>query len=127
MSEQTKILAELHKMVMTIIQNGQASEEEANKIDELEALLHKQRCFKSISGSKHANQGEEIASLFFNDRFEEGIDKMYEYKITPEDFFGFAQYHYDDEHEDEELVSMFTNVFIADVQKAYETKCQSKQ
>ena len=126
MSEQTKILAELHKMVMSIIQKGQASVEEANKIDELEALLHKQRCFKAISGSEYANQGEEIASLFFKDRFQEGIDKMYEYKITPEDFFGFAQYYYDDEHEDEALVVMFTNVFIADVNKAYESKCQSK-
>jgi len=125
MSEQTKILTEIHQMVMTILKNGTATEEEANKIDELEALLHKQNCFKEIDHASHSCQGEEIASLFFNDHFQTAIEKMCERKITPEDFFGFAQYHYDDEHEDEHLTQMFTNVFIEDVNKAYQLKCAS--
>lgn len=125
MSEQTKILTELHEMVMTILKNGTATVEEADKIDELEALLHQQKCFKEIAHTDHACHGEEIGSLFFNDHFQEAIDKMCEFEITPEDFFGFAQYHYDDEHEDEHLTQIFTNVFIADVSKAYQLKCTS--
>lgn len=126
MSEQTKILTEIHQMVMTILKNGTATVEEADKIDELEALLHQQKCFKEIDNTEYTCQGEEISSLFFNNNFQEAIDKMCECEITPEDFFGFAQYHYDEDHEDEELTQMFTNVFMADVSKAHQLKCESK-
>ena len=122
MSEQTKILTEIHEMVMTILKNGTATVEEADKIDELEALLHQQKCFKEIEHTEHANQGEEIASLFFNDSYMDAINKMIECQITPEDFFGFTQYYYDDEHKDEHLAEMFTGAFIAGVIKDYESK-----
>jgi len=126
MSEQTKILTEIHEMVMTILQNGTATEAEADKIDELEALLHQQKCFKEIGHSEYANQGEEIAKLFFADKYTQAIDKMCECEITPEDFFGFAQYHYDDEHEDEQLAEMFAGAFITGVINDYASKCQAK-
>ena len=126
MSEQSKILKELHELIMNILKTGTATVEEGAKMDRLEAQLHKQRCFKTNSSSGKANQGEEIATLFFNEKFDEGIDLMYQYKITPEDFFGFAQYHYDDEHEDEDLAEMFEGEFIADVSRAYDIKCASK-
>lgn len=122
MSEQARILAEINKIIMKILKTGSASVEEADKIDELESLLHEQKCFKEIDHSKHANQGEEIATLFFNDHYTEAINKMYECEITPDDFFAFADYYYDDEHEDEELAEMFTNAFIADVNSAYRLK-----
>ncbi len=123
MSEQSKIIAQIHELVMNILKTGAVSEEEGNKIDELEALLHEQKCFKEIDNPEHANQGEEIASLFFNDKYTQAIDKMCACEITPEDFFGFVEYHYDDEHEDEELAEMFTNAFIADVKKSYLSAC----
>lgn len=126
MSEQAKILAEINKIIMNILKTGSASVEEADKVDELEALLHQQKCFIEIENSEHANQGEEIATLFFTDHYMEAIDKMYDCEITPDDFFAFTDYHYDDEHEDEDLVEMFTNVFIAGVNEAYNMKCTSK-
>lgn len=122
MSEQARILAEINKIIMNILKTGSASVEEADRIDELEALLYQQKCFKELENSEHANQGEEIATLFFNDHYTEAINKMCECDITPNDFFAFADYYYDDEHEDEELTEMFTNAFIADVNKAYELK-----
>lgn len=126
MSEQAKILAEINKIIMNILKTGSASVEEADRIDELEALLHEQKCFKEIDHDEYANQGEEIASLFFKDHYAQAINKMCECKITPDDFFAFTDYHYDDEHEDEELVEMFTNEFIAGVKEAYNLKCTSK-
>jgi len=126
MTEQSKILKELHSLIMEILKTGTATPEQGASIDRLEATLHKQRCFKTNSSSDHANQGEEIATLFFDEKFEAGIEKMYEYKINPEDFFGFAQYYYDDEHEDEELAEMFDGDFITKVSQAYEAKCASK-
>ncbi|QOY53600.1 hypothetical protein HUE87_06645 [Candidatus Sulfurimonas marisnigri] len=127
MSEQARIIAEMHKIVMSILKNGSASVAEADKIDELEALLYQQKCYKEIDDhSEHVYQGEEIATLFFNDHYMDAINKMCECEITPDDFFGFAQYHYDDEHEDEDLAEMFTGSFIAGVNEAYELKCKSK-
>jgi hypothetical protein len=126
MSEQARIIAEMHQLIMGILKNGSATVEEADKMDELEALLFEQNCFKEIEHSDHANQGEEIASLFFNDKYMEAINKMCEYEITPADFFGFIEYHYDDEHEDEDLIEMFTGAFITEVNKDYQSKCQSK-
>lgn len=122
MSEQSKILAEIHALVMEILKTGSVSEEEGVKIDALEELLHKQNCYKEIANSEYACQGEEIANLFFTDSSEQAIDKMVEYEITPEDFFGFVQYHYDEEHEDEDKITMFTGAFMADVNKAYQSK-----
>lgn len=122
MSEQARILEEINKIIMNILKTGSASVEEADRIDELEALLYQQKCFKEIDNSEHVNQGEEIATLFFNDKYMEAINKMCEYEITPDDFFAFADYYYDDEHEDEELTEMFTDVFVKGVNEAYSVK-----
>lgn len=125
MSEQSKILAEIGQIVMNVFKTGSVTMEESNRMQELENLLHKQRCFKETDHPDHSYQGEEIASLFFNDRYAEAIDKMYAYKITPEDLFGFVEYHYDEDHEDEELTEMFTSTFIDDVTRDYIKKCKS--
>jgi hypothetical protein len=110
---------------MNILKTGSASVEEADRIDELEALLYQQKCFKELANSEHVNQGEEIATLFFNDQYAEAINKMCECDITPDDFFAFADYYYDDEHEDEELAEMFTSVFAKGVSEAYAVKCKA--
>lgn len=125
MSDQAKILAEINAIIMNILKTGSASVEEADKIDELEALLHQQTCFKELENSEHVNQGEEIATLFFNDRYTQAINKMYECEITPEDFFAFVDYYYDDEHEDEALTEMFTGEFAKGVNEAYAVKCKA--
>jgi len=119
MSEQAKILAELQEIIMRIINSGSASESEGARIDELEALLHQQKCYKETDHNEYTYQGEEIAGLLFTDHTMEAIDKMCEYEITPEDFFGFIEYH----DEDEEFVGKFTNAFIAEVDKVYRSKC----
>jgi hypothetical protein len=119
MSEQAKILEELQKIIMRIIGSGSASEAEGQRIDELEALLHQQKCYKEIDHSEYTYQGEEIAGLFFTNHTMEAIEKMCQWGITPEDFFGFIEYH----DEEEEFVEMFTNVFIAEVNKLYTSKC----
>ena len=126
MSEQSKILAEIGQIVMNVFKTGAVSMEESNRMQELETLLHKQRCFKEADHPDHTYQGEVIASLFFNDQYTEAIDKMYEYKITPEDLFGFIEYHYDEDHEDEELTEMFTHEFIEKVHNDYLNKCKSE-
>jgi len=122
MSEQTRIIAEIHELIMDILKTGSATVEQGDKIDELEELLFEQKCFKEIGHTDYANQGEEIASLFFAGSKAEAIDKMIECEITPEDFFGFVEYHYDEDHKDEDKITMFTDVFIADVNKAYQAK-----
>ena len=119
MSEQAKILAELQEIIMRVISSGSASETEGARIDALEALLHEQKCYKEIDHNDYTYQGEEIAGLFFTNHTMEAIDKMCECKITPEDFFGFIEYH----DEEEEFVGMFTNAFIAEVDKVYRSKC----
>ena len=125
MSEQAKILAEINKIIMNILKTGSASVEEADKIDELEALLYQQKCFKELENSEHANQGEEIATLFFKDQYAQAMTKMCECEITPEDFFAFVDYYYDDEHEDEALTEMFTGEFVKGVNEAYAVKCKA--
>lgn len=125
MSEQAKILAQMQEIVMSILKSGTVSEAEGAKIDELEALLHNQKCYEETDHSEHSYLGEEIASLFFGDKYTQAIDKLCESEITPNDFFGFAEYHYDDA-EDEHLVEMFTNAFMEGVNEAYEAKCKSK-
>jgi hypothetical protein len=124
MSEQARILAEMQALVMSILKSGSATAEEGERLDELEAMMLQQKCYKEIEHPEHDYQGEEIATLFFNDSYIEAIDKMCECEITPDDFFGFVEYHYDEDEED--AIEMFTDVFIADVKKAYESKCQAK-
>ena len=126
MSEQSKILAEIGQIVMNVFKTGSVSMEESTRMQELENLLHKQRAFKEVDHPDHTYQGEVIATLFFNDQYTEAIDKLYEFKITPEDFFGFVEYHYDEDHEDEELTEMFTHSFIEKVNNDYLIKCKSE-
>lgn len=126
MSEQARIIAEIHEIVMSILKSGSVSEAEGDKIDGLEDLLHKQNCFKEVDDSEHPYQGEKIASLFFAGENAQAIDKMIECEITPDDFFGFVDYHYDDDHDHEDLVEMFTDAFIAGVSEEYQSKCQAK-
>ena len=121
MSEQTKIIAQMHEIIMKILQSGSATVEEGDKLDELEELLLKQECFKETTHAEHSCKGEEIATLFFNDDNEKAIRKMREYEITPEDFFGFAEYHY----EEEEMTEMFTDAFMAKTTKEYQSTCKS--
>ena len=118
MSEQATILAEMQEIIMGILKTGSVTEVEGARIDELEALMLKQKCYKEIDHSEYDYLGEEIASLFFNNQYIEAINKMHECEITPADFFGFAEYHY----EDEETTEMFTNLFISDANKAYQSK-----
>jgi len=119
MSEQAKILAELQEIIMRVITSGSASESEGDRIDALEALLHQQKCYKETDHKEYTYQGEEIAGLLFTDHTMEAIEKMCAYEITPDDFFGFIEYH----DEEEEFTEMFTNVFIAEVNKVYQSKC----
>lgn len=112
----------MHTLIMKILESGSASEEDADKIEELEELLQEQKCFEKAANTKHEFLGEEIATLFFEAKSAEAIDKMIASDITPEDFFGFVNYHYDDEHEDEELAEMFTDAFIRDIHTTYQSK-----
>lgn len=120
MSEQAKILEEMQQLVMQILKTGTATEEEGDRLDELEEQMLKQKCYRPTQSQNSANQGEEIAELFFNNDTTGAIDKMLEYEITPEDFFGFAAYHF----EDEPRVGIFTESFMADVEKLYKAKFQ---
>lgn len=117
MSEQTKILQEMQELIMVIIESGSASEAQADKMDELEDLLYQQKCFEEISHSEYSYLGEEIANLFLNGYRDQAIAKLHEFEIIPEDFFGFVNYHYEDENE--AITDMFTNLFIANVDKKY--------
>jgi len=127
MSEQAKILEELQALIMDILKTGLASAEQGKKLDELEAVLHKQRCFKPSSNPTYESQGEEIAYMFLADTYKEAIDKLYEYKINSNDFFGFVEYHFDEDEEDEkEIMDIFTDAYIEKVNKDYELKCQAK-
>ena len=109
MTEQAKILAEMQKLVMDILKKGDATEEEGNRLHELEDLMLTQKCYKSIDNKDYQCIGEEIASLFFNDDYNNALDKMLEFQITPEDLFGFIEYHYDEDEEDEEkILNLFT-------------------
>ena len=119
MSEQAKILTELEEIIMNILKNGAATAEEGARIDELEALLLQQKCYKEIDHETHSYQGEEIAALLATNQTTEAIDKMCSCEITPEDFFGFIAYH----DEDEEYAEIFTPAFSEEITKLYQTKC----
>lgn len=120
MSEQAKILEELHAIIMEILSSGSASEDQGKRIDELEALLHQQKCYQEIEHAEHDYLGEEIAALFNTDHYVQAIEKLCEHKITPEDFFGFITYH----DEEEEFTALFTDAFMQKVQADYNAKCQ---
>lgn len=122
MSEQSKILEQMQEIIMKILQSGTATVEEGDRLDELEEMLFKQKCFESLNNSEHSCKGEEIATLFFKNEKEKAISKLYEFEITPEDFFGFAEYHYDED----DSTDMFTESFVIEVTKTYQDKCQSK-
>ncbi|MEA3371753.1 MAG: hypothetical protein U9Q40_10475 [Campylobacterota bacterium] len=127
MSEQGKLLVQMQELITEILKSGSASAEQGSRLDKLEDQLHKQRCFKKSKNAEYETQGEEIAGLFFNDSYKEAIDKLYEYKISSEDFFGFVEYHFDEDEEDEqEILEKFTDSFTAGVHKDYELKCKSK-
>lgn len=117
MSEQANILAKMQELVMRILKNGSATVEEGNMIDELEDLLHQQNCYKEVKSNEYSYQGEEITGLFLKDSYKEAIEKMYSNEITPDDFFDFVEYHY----EDDDFSDTFTELFIADVKKVYLT------
>jgi len=119
MSEQAKILIELQEIIMNILTNGAATPEEGARIDELEALLLLQKCYKEIDHDTHNYQGEEIAALFASSQTTEALEKMCACDITPEDFFGFIEYH----DEDEEYTEIYTPSFIEEVTKKYLDKC----
>ena len=125
MSEQAKIIQDIHTIVMSILKTGNATIEEADAIDRLEALLDEQKCFKEIDDIHHTSQGEEIASLFFSDNYDKAIHKMLECEISPEDFFGFVEYYYDDDHEVEDLTEMFTGAFKRGVNEVYKARANS--
>ena len=121
MSEQAKILAEMQTIIMSILTSGSASPQEGQRIDELEALLHQQKCYTPIENEKYDYLGEEIIGLFVNDHYDEALNKIYNTQIMPEDFFGFVEYH----DEEEEFVKFFTNSFIQKVTKEYNAKSSS--
>jgi len=125
MSEQSKIIAQMQALIMDILKTGTTSIEQANQMDALEEALFQQNAFEEIDDPKHSYRGEEIASLFFTNNYEKAIEKMYRHTIIPEDFFGFVHYYYDEDHEDENLTTMFTNDFIAKV--AHDYLLQEKQ
>lgn len=121
MSEQAKLIAQIYELIMSILKNGTPTMEDGIKIEKLEDLLHQQKCFQKVNNEEDKYQGEEIASLFFLNDYTQAIDKLIAYQITPDDFFGFIEYHYDDEHPDEDLAEMFTDVFIKDVGASYQS------
>ena len=118
MSEQAKILAQMQELIMDILKSGAATPEQGNRLDALEEQMLQQKCYEPAENREFSYLGEEIANLFFNEMFAEAVEKMFVSKISPEDFFAFAEYHY----EDEEDTEMFTDSFIADVAKSYSLK-----
>jgi len=122
MSEQKQIIEKIQALVLVILKNGSVTEEEGLAIDELEEELHEHNSFKESQNNSGTLQGEEIATLFFQNKFEDAVRKLIEYKITPPDFFAFIEYHYDEEHPDEELLMMFTQNFVKDVYTEYAKK-----
>lgn len=119
MSEQSQILSQMQEIIMKILKSGQATPEEGERLDRLEELLHQQKCFEASENETYQCRGEEIAYLFFANNYEAALEKMCSYEITPEDFFGFAEYHFEDEDE----TQMFTQEFVNRVANSYASKC----
>jgi acetyl/propionyl-CoA carboxylase alpha subunit len=69
MSEQAKILAEMQGLIMNILKTGTASQEEGDRLDELEALMMDQKCYRPLQKAGCNYLGEEIANLFFDGFF----------------------------------------------------------
>lgn len=120
MSEQTKILDQLQILIMEILKTGSASVEQGNQLDTLEAELEKQKCFQNVEGNTYASFGDEIARLFFATSDTQAIAKLHEYDITPEDFFGFADYFYDEGEEEALVETLFTDAFRQKVADTYQ-------
>jgi len=114
MSRQSQIIEDIEKLVMKILENGSVSEEEGIAIDTLEEKLYQENAFV---------KGEAVANLFFENKIQEGVAKLIEEKITPKDFFGFIDYHYDEEHPDEGKIGIFTESFVSDINKQYADNC----
>ncbi len=119
MSVQAQLLAQIQELVMKILKNGTVTEEEGLSINSLEDELFKQNSFKASTTKQGSLQGEEIATLFFNNSIDEGTEMLKTYEITPPDFFGFIDYHYDEEHPDEAHIGMFTQSFITELDEKY--------
>lgn len=119
MSEQSQILAQMQEIIMKILKSGEATPEEGARLDALEAKLHEQKCFQESENEAYECKGEEIAYLFFANKYDAALEKMCAYNVTPEDFFGFAEYHF----EDEEETDMFTQDFVNRVVQSFATAC----
>jgi len=104
MSEQSQILSQMQEIIMKILKSGQASPEEGLRLDELEEKLHQQKCFEKTENEAYDCKGEEIAYLFFTDKYENALEKMCNYKITPES-------------------EMFTQEFVNRVAHSFVNKC----
>ena len=125
MSEQEQILENLQDLIMEILKSGSASIEQGKRLDALEATLFKQKSFKKSSDSEYDLQGEEIAGLIVKESVSEAVAKLYEYKITSTDFFGFVDYHFD-EDDDVEILAAFSDALKEKVHADYALKCQAK-
>ena len=121
MSEQAKILLAMEELIMEILKSGSTTEEQGKQLDALEDLMYQQNSYKEIEHEEFSYQGEEVTSLFLKDSYTQAIEKLCKYKITPDDFFGFVEYHY----EDDDFSGTFTDTFMSDVKKAYLSKCDN--
>jgi hypothetical protein len=115
LSEQAKILEEMQQIIMKILKTGEATPQEGDRMDALEDLLHEQKCFQATTNANASYIGEEIANLFYANNISAAVKMMQEQEIEPEDFFGFAEYHF----EEEEDTEMFDAKFVAEVKKLY--------
>ena len=108
---------ELQSIIMHILKTNTASMEDSKRIEDLEALLYEQNSYAKIDHPEYDYIGELIANLLVINKHTEAIDKMYEYDITSKDFFGFINYH----DEDEEFYDIFTKEFIENINSQYKS------
>ncbi|HFU77083.1 MAG TPA: hypothetical protein ENK68_01080 [Epsilonproteobacteria bacterium] len=120
MSEQAKILAQMQTLVMDILRTGSASEEDEKQLDTFEALLEEQICFQPTPEGKYQSIGDEIAHLFFAKSDDEALRKMQAHSIDIEDFFGFAEYFYDEGEAEELVETIFTPNFKVQMAQRYQ-------
>lgn len=103
MSEQKIILTKMQTLIMNILKNGTASEEEASQLDSLEASLQNQPCFKSSEDPQYALLGEEVTALVQSGKLENAADLLNTHDISAEDYLDFIDYHFEDEEEIEDI------------------------
>lgn len=115
MTQQAQILAQMQEIIMSILKTGDLKPEDGEKMDALEMQLHQQKCFTPSGSSEYEYLGEEIAALFHKNEFDAAMKKLRDSKIEPIDFFGFAEYHF----EDDEDTEMFDGAFMRKVDEAY--------